>query len=69
MTTMGEKTADEVSLALSGLVIEQGPGEDLFRLSSQLAQSTIEGTNRYVQDLPIVIGAVIDGSADAPVVH
>jgi len=69
VTTTGDETAGEVSLVLSGLVIAQRPGEELFGLSPELAQSAIEGINRYAQDLPIVIGSAIDGSADAPQVH
>jgi len=69
VTITGDETTGEVSLVLSGLVISQLPGEELFGLSPELAQSTIEGINRYAQDLPIVIGAAVDGSADAPQVH
>lgn len=69
VTITGDETAGEVSLVLNGLVIAQRPGEELFGLSPELARSTIEGINRYAQDLPIVIGAGIDGSADAPQVH
>ena len=69
VTITGDETAGEVSLVLSGLVIAQRPGEELFGLSPELAQSAIEGINRYAQDLPIVIGAAIDGGADSPVVH
>ena len=69
VTITGDQAAGEVSLALSGLVIAQEPGRDLFGMSAQLTRSTIEGINRYAQDLPIVIGAGIDGSADTPQVH
>jgi len=69
VTITGDDATGEVSLALSGLVIAQRPGEELFGLSPELARRTIEGINRYAQDLPIVIGAAIDGSAEAPAVH
>ncbi|HDL84990.1 MAG TPA: DUF2062 domain-containing protein [Candidatus Acetothermia bacterium] len=69
LTITGDEASGEVSLALNGLVIAQRLGSDLFGLSPQLAQSTIEGINRYARDLPIVIGAAIDGSAGAPRVH
>ena len=69
VTITGDKASGEISLALTGLEIARRPGADLFGLSPQLAERTIEGINRYAQDLPIVIGAAIDGSADSPRVH
>ncbi len=69
VTITGDETAGEISLVLSGLVIAQRPGEEPFGLSPELAQSTIEGINRYAQDLPIVIGAAVDGTAEAPQIH
>jgi len=69
VTITGDSASGEISLALTGLEIARRPGSDLFGLSPQLAERTIEGINRYAQDLPIVIGAAIDGSADSPRVH
>ena len=69
MTITGDDASGEISLALTSLEIAQRPGSDLFGLSPQLAKSTIEGINRYAQDLPIVVGAAIDGSARSPRVH
>jgi len=69
VTITGDDVSGEVSLAVDDLIIAQRPGRDLFGLSPQLTQSAIEGINRYARDLPIVIGAAIDGSVDAPQVH
>ncbi len=69
VTITGEQAAGEASLALKDLIIAQPPGENLFGLSQELTQRSIEGINRYAKDLPIVIGVAIDGSADSPEVH
>ncbi len=69
VTITGEQAAGEASLALKDIVIAQSPGQKLFGLSQELTESSIEGINRYAQDLPVVIGVAIDGSADAPEVH
>ncbi len=69
VTITGEQAEGGASLALQDLVIAQSPGVQLFGLSQELTQRSIEGINRYSQDLPIVIGVGIDGSADAPQVH
>ena len=69
LTITGDDANGEVSLALNELVIAQRPGEGLFGLSPELTRRTIEGINRYAQEMPIVIGAAIDGSASALHVH
>lgn len=69
LTETGGKLTGEVSLALAELRIAALPGGTLFGLSPELSAQTIEGINRYAEDLPIVFGFAVDGSAVAPQLH
>jgi hypothetical protein len=69
VTITSEQAVGEASLVLNDLVIAQVSGQTLFGLSQELTKNSIEGINRYAQDLPIVMGIAIDGSADALQVH
>jgi len=69
LTLDGEVASGEASIAFQDLQIAQRAGLTLFGLSPQLAARTVEGINRYAQEVPIVFACVIDGSADSPVIH
>ncbi|MCK5585405.1 hypothetical protein KAJ02_04980, partial [Candidatus Bipolaricaulota bacterium] len=46
--------------------IDVSPDRTLFGLPAGTAARVIEGINRYAGEVPIVFGAAIEGSSDAP---
>jgi len=69
LTLHGDVTDGTVSLLLEGLRLVATRDQTLFGLSPELTMRTLDGINRYAQELPIVIGFPIDGPAGAPVLH
>jgi len=63
----GETATGTTSFLLEELEINTAPDRPLFGLPAGTATRVIEGINRYADEVPIVFGAAIEGSADAPV--
>ena len=69
LTLLGEDLLGEVSLLLEVFRCAERSGQPLFGLTPELSRRTVEGVNRYAEDLPIVIGFLVDGNSSSPQVH
>jgi len=69
LTLLGEDALGEVSLLLETLRCAKRPGQPLFGLTPELARRSVEGLNRYAENLPIVIGFLVDGNSSSPQIH
>ncbi len=63
----GESASGTTSFLLEEFELDTAPDRPLFGLPAGTSTQVIEGINRYADELPIVFGAVIEGSSDAPV--
>jgi len=63
----GEFASGTTSFLLEDFEIDAVPDRPLFGLPAGTSARVIEGINRYAEDVPIVFGAVIEGSSAAPV--
>jgi len=59
----------EVSLLLEAFRCAERPGKPLFGLTPELSQHSVEGLNRYAENLPIVIGFLVNGNSSSPQIH
>ena len=62
----GEVASGEVSFLLEELRLRGDPQRPLFGLPGETSDSVIAGINRYAEELPIVFGSRIGGTADVP---
>ncbi|MCK5585891.1 DUF748 domain-containing protein, partial [Candidatus Bipolaricaulota bacterium] len=62
----GESATGTTSFLLEEFEIDVSPDRTLFGLPAGTAARVIEGINRYAGEVPIVFGAAIEGSSDAP---
>jgi len=69
LTAHGENVAGEVSLLLEAFRCAEKPGKPLFGLPPELSRRSVEGLNRYAEDLPIVVGFLINGTSASPQFH
>jgi len=69
LTLLGEDVLGEVSLLLETFRCAERPGKPLFGLTPELSQRSVEGLNRYAENLPIVIGFLVGGNSSSPQIH
>jgi uncharacterized protein (TIGR03546 family) len=62
----GGVASGEVSFLLEDLRLQGDPQRPLFGLPAETADRVVAGINRYGEELPIVFGSRIGGSADGP---
>ncbi len=62
----GESATGMISFLLEEFEISASTDRPLFGLPAGTATRVIEGINRYAAEIPIVFGAAIEGSSDAP---
>ena len=62
-----EFASGATSFLLEDFEFDAVPIRPLFGLPAGTSAQVIEGINRYAEDVPIVFGAAIEGSPDAPV--
>ncbi len=62
----GETSSGDVSFLLEEFRIQGDSERPLFGLPPATSDRVVDGINRYAEDLPIVFGAMIGGTADAP---
>jgi uncharacterized protein (TIGR03546 family) len=55
----------DVSFLLEELHLSGDPARPLFGLPAETSARVIDGINRYAEELPIVFGSTVSGSADA----
>ncbi|MBE0634921.1 TIGR03546 family protein [Candidatus Bipolaricaulota bacterium] len=62
----GESAEGETSFLLEDLELQASSDQALFGLPYETSEHVVEGINRYAADVPIVFGALIGGTSDAP---
>ena len=62
----GETASGDVSFLLEALRLRGDRDRPLFGLPVETSAEAVSGINRYAEELPIVFGSRIGGSADAP---
>ena len=62
----GETASGDVSFLLEALRLRGDRDRPLFGLPAETSEEAVSGINRYAEELPIVFGSRIGGSADAP---
>ena len=61
-----EQSSGTVSLLLENLHLAGHPARPLFGLPTETSARVIDGINRYAEELPIVFGSAVSGSAVDP---
>ena len=65
---LAETASGTLSFLLESFELGPTTGRPLFGLPAATSERVIEGINRYADEVPIVFGALIEGSADAPAI-